>query len=151
MPIRTAEAGYRPRENQILLRVEGAAFAAIAIYLFSTLGVSRGLFVALALVPDLSALGFMAGKETGARTYNLFHLWVWPLAIGLAGYLIHIGSADSSPTVLAIGLIWAAHIGVDRALGYGLKQPDSVEVTHLGPIGKLKRSRSRSSAASAGV
>ncbi|TDB99096.1 DUF4260 family protein [Actinomadura sp. 7K534] len=30
----------------------------------------------------------------------------------------------------------AFHVGVDRALGYGLKLPDSFRHTHLGEIGK---------------
>jgi hypothetical protein len=30
-----------------------------------------------------------------------------------------------------VTLIWIAHIGVDRALGYGLKYPSSFKDTHL--------------------
>jgi hypothetical protein len=30
-----------------------------------------------------------------------------------------------------LALIWLAHIGVDRALGYGLKYPDGFKDTHL--------------------
>ena len=33
-------------------------------------------------------------------------------------------------------LIWLAHIGFDRALGYGLKHPSAFQHTHLGLIGK---------------
>ena len=32
---------------------------------------------------------------------------------------------------LAVGLVWLAHIGIDRALGYGLKYPTHFEDTHL--------------------
>jgi hypothetical protein len=35
-----------------------------------------------------------------------------------------------------IAIIWAAHIGFDRALGYGLKYPTAFSDTHLGRIGK---------------
>ena len=38
---------------------------------------------------------------------------------------------------LPVALIWIAHIGADRALGYGLKY-DRFHVTHLGLIGKAK-------------
>jgi hypothetical protein len=31
---------------------------------------------------------------------------------------------------------WAFHVAVDRALGYGLKYPDSFAHTHLGWIGR---------------
>jgi hypothetical protein len=40
------------------------------------------------------------------------------------------------PALLGIGLIWTAHIGMDRALGYGLKYQNGFEFTHLG---RLKR------------
>jgi hypothetical protein len=131
--------GYPPAETRVLLRLEGAALAALALYFFAKLDVSWWLFAALILAPDLSALGFLAGKRAGVRTYNLFHLWVWPAAVGLAGYLIYSAEPAGSPVLLAIALIWAVHIGVDRALGYGLKQGDSFEITHLGPIGRAKR------------
>jgi hypothetical protein len=31
----------------------------------------------------------------------------------------------------ALALIWLAHIGLDRALGYGLKYPTAFRHTHL--------------------
>jgi hypothetical protein len=40
------------------------------------------------------------------------------------------------PTLAPFALIWGAHVGFDRALGYGLKYPNSFQATHLGPIGK---------------
>jgi hypothetical protein len=33
-------------------------------------------------------------------------------------------------------LIWLAHIGMDRSLGYGLKLPTAFQDTHLGRIGR---------------
>ena len=36
----------------------------------------------------------------------------------------------------AAGLVWLAHIGMDRLLGYGLKYDDHFQHTHLGLIGK---------------
>ena len=30
-----------------------------------------------------------------------------------------------------VALVWAAHIGVDRAVGYGLKYPTGFKHTHL--------------------
>ena len=35
--------------------------------------------------------------------------------------LMTTGFALSSPLVLSIAMIWLAHIGLDRALGFGLK------------------------------
>ena len=34
------------------------------------------------------------------------------------------------------GLIWGAHIGFDRMMGYGLKYPQASQATHLGWKGK---------------
>ena len=44
----------------------------------------------------------------------------------LAGFLVGV------PAAAAGGLIWIAHIGFDRALGYGLKYPTGFGDTHLG-------------------
>jgi hypothetical protein len=35
----------------------------------------------------------------------------------------------------ALAMIWLAHVGIDRALGYGLKYGDAFNATHLGRIG----------------
>ena len=32
---------------------------------------------------------------------------------------------------IKLGLIWLAHIGMDRAIGYGLKYPTNHKDTHL--------------------
>jgi hypothetical protein len=37
---------------------------------------------------------------------------------------------------LSLGLIWCAHIGLDRAIGYGLKYGASFGHTRLGRIGR---------------
>ncbi|MDQ3782178.1 MAG: DUF4260 domain-containing protein [Actinomycetota bacterium] len=84
----------------------------------------------LLLVPDLSMLGYLAGATTGAVFYNLGHTLVWPVA------LLAWGLPTDRPWVLGIGAIWLAHIGMDRALGYGLKLPSGFTHTHLGLIGR---------------
>ena len=45
--------------------------------------------------------------------------------------------ANFSPLILLIAMIWLAHIGFDRALGYGLKYERGFGFTHMGRIGKL--------------
>ncbi len=132
----TAGVGYPPRETRTILKLEGLAFAAAALYLYGTLDLSWWLFAALILAPDLAFLGFLAGAATGARIYNAVHSWVWPILFGIGGYLILRADPEATPVVLGIGLIWAIHIGVDRALGYGLRQPDEISITHLGPVGR---------------
>jgi hypothetical protein len=46
------------------------------------------------------------------------------------------GLAGADPLVLSLAMIWLAHIGIDRALGYGLKYATGFGFTHLGRIGK---------------
>ena len=50
--------------------------------------------------------------------------------------LMAAGFALASPLTLSIAMIWLAHIGFDRALGYGLKYSDGFGFTHLGRIGR---------------
>ena len=42
------------------------------------------------------------------------------------------------PLAGTLALIWFAHIGFDRMLGYGLKHGAGFRFTHLGRIGKDK-------------
>jgi hypothetical protein len=50
--------------------------------------------------------------------------------------LMTTGFTAGSPIVLSLAIIWLAHIGFDRALGYGLKYAAGFGFTHLGRIGK---------------
>jgi hypothetical protein len=45
------------------------------------------------------------------------------------------GFGLDSPLLLSIAMIWLAHLGIDRALGYGLKYFAGFGFTHLGRIG----------------
>jgi hypothetical protein len=42
-----------------------------------------------------------------------------------------VGLIVDAETAVQIGLIWLAHIGVDRTVGYGLKYPSGFKDTHL--------------------
>ena len=50
--------------------------------------------------------------------------------------LMVLGFGMASPLTLSIAMIWLAHIGIDRALGYGLKYSAGFGFTHLGRIGR---------------
>ena len=116
-----------------LLRIEGLAMLAAGLVLYARLGGSWVLFAVLLLAPDLSMLGYLRGPRIGATTYNLFHLYLWPAGLGVAGLLM------GNPTSLWLALIWSSHISGDRALGYGLKLPTAFNDTHLGRIGATSR------------
>ena len=117
---------------QIFLRLEGLAAAAVTAVLYAHSGASWWLFAALWLTPDVSMLGYLGGPCRGARVYNAVHSYVTPLALALAALLLH------AHGLLPFALIWANHIAVDRALGYGLKYGDGFGWTHLGRLGKAK-------------
>lgn len=115
--------------TQRWLRLEGLAVLVASIGIYAHAGGSWWLFAALILAPDLAMLGYLVGPRTGAPLYNLAHLYLWPGAMGVWALT---GGPEWAAGVAAI---WAAHIGLDRALGYGLKEPDSFHHTHLGRIG----------------
>jgi hypothetical protein len=114
---------------RILLRLEGAALAAGAVYVYHRIGANWWLFAGLILVPDISMLAYFGGTRLGAIAYNAFHVTPGPLVCAALGFFL------PSFDLVSIALIWAAHIGADRALGYGLKYTAGFGFTHLGRIG----------------
>jgi hypothetical protein len=114
--------GRLPRH---LLRAEGAAvaLAAVAIYFYASY--PWWLLLVLALAPDLSMLGFVAGPRVGTAVYNAAHTYVTPVLLGALGVV------TETDLVTQVSLIWITHIGVDRAIGYGLKYPTTFKDTHL--------------------
>ena len=115
------------------LRVEGAAGFGAGIALFALAGGSWLVLIPLLLLPDVSAAGYLGGPRLGAFSYNLAHTW----APGLV--TLGLGAWTGSPSLQIAAAILIAHVGVDRALGYGLKLPTSFQDTHLGPIGRARR------------
>ena len=115
---------------RLLLRLEGAALFALALFLYPKVDNSWIMFLGLVLAPDLSMAAYLAGPRVGALVYDAAHVTLGPIALAIAGFLY--------PAVLliALALIWLAHIGIDRALGYGLKYDAGFRFTHLGRIGR---------------
>ena len=108
-----------------ILRLEGAAAFGVSLLLYRQFGGDWGLLALCFLLPDLSMLGYLAGPRVGAATYNAAHSYVGPIFLWVATR-----SISSSWAVFAV-LIWVAHIGFDRAIGYGLKYSSGFGVTHL--------------------
>ena len=113
----------------MILRIEGAALFLIAVVLFAGSKTSWWVFAALILVPDLSFLAYLAGPRIGAALYNAFHTTTGPIVIALSDLML--GTTLGVP----VALIWSAHIGADRMLGYGLKYERGFGFTHLGRVG----------------
>jgi hypothetical protein len=114
------------------LRVEGAALLAGSLIAYSSTGRSWWLVPLTLLVPDVSMIGYLAGTRIGARAYNAAH------ATPIPAVVVAIGWWQGQSLVLALGLIWIAHIGLDRFVGYGLKYGDHFQHTHLGRIGRTR-------------
>jgi hypothetical protein len=114
----------------ILLRLEGLAVFAAALAAYAHLGASWLAFAALFLLPDLALAAYLLRPRLGASVYNLAHNTVAPLALGAAGLAL------GASLVEALALVWMAHIGFDRALGFGLKYASGFGDSHLGRIGR---------------
>jgi hypothetical protein len=110
-----------------LLRIEAIALLAASLVLYQDRGAGWLIFAILFLVPDLTMVGYLAGPRLGAAAYNAAHTTVLPLAALTAGLVLE------RQTLTGVGLIWLAHIGMDRTLGYGLKFPTRFKATHLSP------------------
>src|SRR5690606_8154764 len=130
-PMRAPGEGAVAGWPLLLLRLEGAAVLALSALLYAGSGGGWLRFLLLFFVPDLSMLAYLGGPAVGAAVYNAAHAYVGPLA--LAALSIATGSAELG---LGVGLIWTAHIGFDRMLGYGLKYASAFADTHLGRIGR---------------
>ncbi len=116
-----------------LLHLEEFLMFVLALFLFSELDYSWGLFALLFFTPDLSMLGYLANPRLGAWTYNLIH------HKGLGITLYALGSLLVTSWLMFAGLLLFAHSSFDRILGYGLKHEDAFQNTHLGRIGNSNR------------
>jgi hypothetical protein len=110
------------------LQAEGAAAFVAGVALYLQAGGEAWLLLPLLLVPDLGMLGYLAGSRVGAMTYNLVHNWL----VGLA--LLGGGAWLDSDALWLAGAVLIAHVGMDRALGYGLKLASGFKRTHLQAI-----------------
>jgi hypothetical protein len=114
------------------LRIEGAAAFAAGLALYGWLGGPWLLVLPLLLLPDLSAIGYLRGPRLGAFTYNIVHNWAFGLGV------LGVGLTSGAMPISVLGAVSIAHVGMDRAVGYGLKLPSSFQDTHLGRMGRQR-------------
>jgi hypothetical protein len=126
-PTGTVTGGLRT-----LLRLEGLTLFIGMTLLYAVWDGSWWVYFILFLAPDISFAGYVWGTRIGAVVYNAAHCYMAPMALMTTGFAL------SQPLVLSLAMIWLAHIGIDRALGYGLKYSAGFGFTHLGRIGKDK-------------
>ncbi|MCA9928832.1 MAG: DUF4260 domain-containing protein [Anaerolineales bacterium] len=111
-----------------LLRIEGLTVLITAVFLYAQSGFSWWLFALLLLVPDVAMAGYAINKRIGSIIYNAAHVYLVPAGLILLSYWLH------TPFLLQLGLIWLAHIGMDRIFGYGLKYTDGFKSTHMNRV-----------------
>lgn len=109
----------------IMLQLEGLGVFLGAIAVYYALNGTWWLFALLLLAPDLAMLGYLVDKKVGATSYNLIHWYLLP------GILFAIGILTTTEIIMQFAVIWFAHIGMDRTIGYGLKYPSDFKDTHL--------------------
>ncbi|MHB8556477.1 MAG: DUF4260 domain-containing protein [Candidatus Dormibacteria bacterium] len=114
------------------LRLEGATLLVGSLVAYSMTHQAWWLVPFTLLLPDLLMVGYVGGTRFGAHLYNIAH--TTPLPTVVVGF----GWWHTKPLVLALGLVWLAHIGMDRVLGYGLKYENHFQHTHLGRIGRAR-------------
>lgn len=115
---------------RLLLRLEGLAIFLLSAFIYGLAIRKWFLFGLFFFAPDISFAGYLAGPKVGAIVYNAIHSLIGPaITFVLALVLLN-------EMLLTTTLIWAAHIGFDRAVGYGLKYSAGFGFTHLGFIGR---------------
>jgi hypothetical protein len=114
------------------LRIEGLAALVAGAIIFARLGGDWLWFVPAMLAVDISAIGYVRGPRAGAIVYNAAHNWATALVVLGSGLVADL------PVLAMVGGVLVAHVGMDRAAGYGLKLRTSFGDTHLGRIGKRR-------------
>jgi hypothetical protein len=109
----------------VLLRIEGGIELVLSLIFYQYLHANWILFVLLLLAPDLAMLGYLGGIRLGTIFYNLIHTLAGPFLLIAYAYL------TGSLWLVPYALIWTSHIGLDRMLGFGLKDPTQFSDTHL--------------------
>ncbi len=114
-----------------IMRLEAVFMLVALLALYWRSHASWLAFVVFLLAPDIAMFAYLRDTRIGAWTYNAFHTFTAPL--------ICLGFSLVFPWLLPIAIVWAAHIALDRAFGYGLKYGDSFQHTHLGVLGRKDR------------
>lgn len=107
------------------LKLENAIGLFFLIFLYFSQGYSLWAFSFLFFVPDLSLIAYKLHPQEAALYYNLCHTYAVPFLLTGIGY------AFGFSVLWPIALIWAAHIAMDRALGFGLKYKQNFKLTTI--------------------
>jgi lysylphosphatidylglycerol synthetase-like protein (DUF2156 family) len=126
----TAPPGTVVGAPRIWLLLEGLTLLVGTAVAFSTTHQSWWLALSVLLLPDVFAVGYTFGKRLGAHMYNVAH------ATPLPALLVGLGWWQDKSILLAVGIVWLGHVGMDRMLTFGLKYSDDFQHTHLSGASK---------------
>lgn len=112
-----------------LLRLEGFTMFVFTLMSYEFLQFDWGTFVLLFFIPDLALFAYIAGPRAGAVCYNATHTYILPLILFATGFF------RNNVDVESWAIVWMAHIGFDRSLGFGLKYSRGFRYTHLRKLG----------------
>ena len=113
---------------RLFLHLEGLALLGSVLVLYGNQHFNWWAFALFLLAPDLSMVFYAINQRLGAVAYNLVHTTLFPLALAILSGL------SGNSLGLQISLIWLAHIGMDRAVGFGFKYPTNFKDTHFSRI-----------------
>lgn len=121
---------YVTGKPKVFLRLDGVVLFVASLLLFRSTHQHWWWVPALLFVPDIFMAGYARSTKLGALIYNIGHSYLLPAVTAFIGWHYE------RPLILAVGLIWLAHVGMDRFAGYGLKYDDNFKETHLGNLFK---------------
>lgn len=113
---------------RVFLHLEGVAVLISALILYANQQFNWWVFTLFLLTPDLPMLLYPLNPRLGSIAYNLVHTIIFPLTLAIFSVF------NDSNLGLQIALIWIAHIGMDRAFGYGFKYAGEFKQTHFSRI-----------------
>ncbi len=116
---------FSPR---FILHLEGAVLLGLSLVGFAVLDGNWLEFIILFFAPDISIAGYLFGNSAGATSYNVAHAYLFPAILGVYGLF------NAQTLAICLALIWFAHLGFDRLLGFGLKYPTRFNDTHLNRV-----------------
>ncbi len=112
-----------------LLRLEGAIIFMLSITIYYNQGYNWTTFWSFILIPDTAFLAYLINSNIGATAYNITHSKLLPSLLAIFAISTH------NVFLISLSVVWFAHVGIDRFLGYGLKYPKGFKYTHLGILG----------------
>lgn len=120
--------------RRILWTLLALALIILAVFTSATYGWAvGGVAIFFAILPDVALIGAFDPERKGMLRpervlfYNVMHLARFPVMLAASGALIpaaSVGGTLVGAILFTAGVSWLAHIAVDRAAGYALRDRD---------------------------